>query len=434
MSHPSSSGAAATAPAPVTSPTATTAAAANPSPLAVATTSATPTPRDTPRQLRRVTTAVICLGILFGLTGLATFLLLTGSLQRAEASTAQLIRVQQIQTNLLRADASATNGFLVGGLEPPAQRAAYDEAITESSQLIAEASDAEPADRAALAALNVELIDYTENIELARANNRQGFPVGAQYLRTASGGLRADALPILDNLVQANAERAESRMNAWIASLLVVVGIGVLATLVWIQVWLARRFKRRFNPGLAVATGIGALTLIASLITLGWTATRVDSIRTGTFADVRAAATARIEGNNAKSNESLTLIARGSGGAFEEAWNTSAAEVESSIGRFRDFQSIWQPYVDVHTQIRTLDDGGQWDQAVRLATTTSNETFTTFDDSTAQLVSSASSATTDGLGGTLPWLVVGAILTTAAGIAMAVLGRRGVGQRLREYR
>jgi hypothetical protein len=356
-------------------------------------------------------------------------------LQRAESSTAQLIRVQQIQTNLLRADANATNAFLVGGLEQADQRKAYDDAITESSQLIAEAADAEPGDQDALSALNVQLVDYTENIELARANNRQGFPVGAQYLRNASGGLRADAMPILDNLVTANADRAESQMNARIAILFALVGLAVLGLLVWVQVRLARRFKRRFNVGLVIASIVGAATLIVGLVTLGWASVTIGGIRDGSFTDVRDAATARIEGNNAKSNESLTLIARGSGGSFEEAWKTSAAIVDDRIARFgRDFEVVWQPYVDVHTEIRTLDDGGQWDKAVALATTESNTTFTAFDTNVARVVDGASTETTGGLAATVPWMVIGAISSLIAGIAMAVLGRRGLAQRLKEYR
>ncbi len=427
-------GSAATATAPVTSPAAQNAAAATPSPLPVQAT-ATPKPRDTPRELRRLTTLVIVAGLVFGAAGLATFLLLTSALHRAESSTAQLIRVQQIQTNLLRADANATNAFLVGGLEPADQRQAYDDAITESSQLIAEAADAEPGDQDALSALNVELVDYTENIELARANNRQGFPVGAQYLRNASGGLRADAMPILDNLVTANADRAESQMHARIALLFAVVGLGVLGLLVWVQLQLARRFKRRFNVGLVTASVIGVVTLVVGLVSLGWAAATIGNIRDGSFTDVRDAATARIEGNNAKSNESLTLIARGSGASFEEAWKVSAAVVEDRISRFgRDFEVVWQPYVDVHTEVRKLDDGGQWDKAVALATTQSNTTFTTFDTNVARVVDGASAETTGGLAATVPWMVAGAVISLLAGIAMAVLGRRGLAQRLKEYR
>ena len=50
----------------------------------------------------------------------------------AAADTEQLIRVQGIKTNLLRADALATNAFLIGGLEPAEQRAAYDGAIDQT--------------------------------------------------------------------------------------------------------------------------------------------------------------------------------------------------------------------------------------------------------------------------------------------------------------
>lgn len=429
-----SSGAAATAPAPVASPAAQNAQAATPSPLPVAAT-ATPKPRDTPRELRRLTTLVIVAGVVFGLAGLATFLLLTAQITRAESSTAQLIRVQEIQTDLLRADANATNAFLVGGLEPAEQRQAYDDAVTQASQLIAEAADAEPADQAALSRLNTLLVDYTENIELARANNRQGFPVGAQYLRTASSGLRADALPILDSLVEANADRAAGQMNAGIAILFGVVGVSVLVFWVWAQIGLARRFRRRFNVGMVIASVVGVLTLLIGVVVLGWTAVTVADLRDGAFTDVRAAATARIEANNAKSNESLTLIARGSGASFEEAWQASATVVQQQVSRFRGLDdSIWQPYVAVHTEIRELDDGGQWDQAVTTATSESNTTFTAFDDAVADLVDSSASTITSGLGSATPWLVIGSVLSVVAGIAMAVLGRRGVAERLKEYR
>ena len=57
---------------------------------------------------------------------------------------------------------------------------------------------------------------YAAAIEQARANNRQGLPVGAQYLRSASTELRSETLPILDSLVRTNAERATDRMEVWI--------------------------------------------------------------------------------------------------------------------------------------------------------------------------------------------------------------------------
>ena len=365
-------------------------------------------PRDTPRELRRLTTAVITLSLVFGLLGLSLFTLLTWSMQRASGATAQTIRIQQIQTNLQRADANATNAFLVGGLEP--------------------------ADQAALAALNVELVDYTENIELARANNRQGFPIGAQYLRLASSGLRADALPILQNLVDANALRASSQMKVTIAIPIAIIELVLLGGLVWGQVWLAKRFRRRFNVPLAISTGIGVVCIIVTTVLISWSAASLAGVRDGNFADVRAASNARVAANDAKSNESLTLIARGSGGAFQEAWQASADSVAADITRFRDLDSLWQPYVDVHTEIRALDDGGQWDKAVQLATSKSNTTFDAFDQAVARQVDGSGAATTAGLARLMPWMIVGALLAAAAGVTMAALGRRGVQQRLKEYR
>jgi hypothetical protein len=399
---------------------------------------------STPRRLRRLSTGLLVLGVAFGILAALAFVLLATSLGRASASTAQLIRVQQIQTNLLAADATATNAFLVGGLEPPAQRAAYDQAINAATTGITQAAEAEPADQQALSALNEQLVAYVALIEEARANNRQGFPVGAQYQRTASATLRADALPILDNLVAANAQRAGSQMGIWQIALLAAAGVLALTALVLAQIWLARRFRRRINVGVASATAIVLVAWLVGLIAMGTVGAGVNRIEAGSFADVNALATARIQGFNAKSNESLTLIARGSGASFEKAWTESAGQVTSSLEGLpaatqdQDLRAQWDNYAAVHRQIRALDDSGKWDQAVQLATGTgpksSNATFGAFDDATADSLGQVTTATEQGLGGSRLGLIIGAVLSLAAGLIAAALARRGINARLREYR
>ena len=131
---------------------------------------------DTPQRLRLLSLGVVVVSVVVALVGGLIFSYLAFSLSRAKADTAQLIRVQKIQSNLLSADATATNAFLVGGLEPPAQRAVYDQALSSTSSLIVEAAQAQPADAAALSALNQQVISYAATIEQARANNRQGLP------------------------------------------------------------------------------------------------------------------------------------------------------------------------------------------------------------------------------------------------------------------
>jgi hypothetical protein len=399
-----------------------------------------PAKLDTPRQLRRLTTALVLVGLVFGLAGVLSFSGLAYSLNRAEDNTAQLIRVQKIQTNLLSADATATNSFLVGGLEPPAQRAAYDAAITATGALIAEASEAQPADKAALAALNQDVVDYAVTIEQARANNRQGFPVGAQYLRNASAGLRADALPILDNLVAANSARASGAMGSHVGLVFEIVGLLALASLAMATIWVARRFRRRINTGLVAATALVLVVWVVGFIVLSQVSGRVGDIRTGAFSSVNSAADVRIQANNAKSNESLTLIARGSGASFETAWASSAGTVEQQLSRLPqdNLTASWKAYVATHQQIRKLDDGGSWDQAVSLATgsgaTSSNKQFGTFDAAAVQFLDTVSTQTSTGLAAPRPVLIVFAVLTFLAGLGAALLARAGLAARLKEYR
>ena len=397
--------------------------------------------RDTPQRLRWLSSSVVVAGVLVALVGVLTFSYLAVSLSRAKADTAQLIRVQKIQSNLLSADAIATNAFLVGGLEPPAQRAVYDQAMSSTSALIVEASQAQPADAAALSALNQQVVNYAATIEQARANNRQGLPVGAQYLRNASAELRSTALPILDNLVSSNAARAADKMDARTGYIFLIIALLALAGVIIGQVWLARRFKRTINVGMLASAAVLLVIAVASLMTAIQVGSTLNAITNGSFAAVNTAADARIDANNAKSNESLTLIARGSGQAFEEAWKSSGDSVSGNLQRLTDRPELvnqWQAYANVHSEIRALDDGGRWDRAVARATgsgpESSNTVFGTFDNNLAGYLDEVSQETSDSLAGLQPIMVVLAILTLLSGLAVALLGRWGIAARLKEYR
>ena len=396
---------------------------------------------STPQRLRLLSLGVVVVGLVIGVIGALIFTYLAVSLSRAKADTAQLIRVQKIQSNLLSADATATNAFLVGGLEPPAQRAAYDQAMSSTSSLIAEAAQAQPADGTALAALNQQVLSYAGMIEQARANNRQGLPIGAQYLRNASAQLRSDALPILNNLVSANATRATDEMKAGAGYIVLVIALLGLGGVIAAQVWLARRFKRKINVGMLTSSIVLLVLVIGSLIVVLQLRSSLQEISSGSLAAVNTTADARINANDAKSNESLTLIARGSGQAFEAAWKSSADSVAENLGRLTDKPELvgqWQAYTDVHTQIRALDDEGQWDKAVAKATGSANDSsntvFGAFDSNLAGYLDGVSQEASNSLANEQPVMVVAAVLILLGGLAAALLGRRGVAERLREYR
>ena len=267
---------------------------------------------STPARLRRLRNVVVASGLALAVLATAAMALLTLTLRQSANDVEQLVRVQTIETDLLVADANATNTFLVGGLESPQRRAAYDAALAEVAGLVSQAAQAQPADADALAALNAHVLDYAGLVEAARANNRQGLPVGAQYLRQASNGLRADALPVADALVAANTARADGSLTTAWGWLVPLLGLGATAVFVVVQVRVARQFRRRLNPGLLTGSIVLLGLSLASLVALIALATSVAGAR-GSFDDVSNAGAARVQGNLAKSSESLTLIARGLG-------------------------------------------------------------------------------------------------------------------------
>uniref|UniRef100_UPI0018F24ACA hypothetical protein n=1 Tax=Actinotalea solisilvae TaxID=2072922 RepID=UPI0018F24ACA len=405
-----------------------------------------PGSRPTPARMRLVAVGLVVVGLLVGLAGGASFAAADAATDRADANAAQLVRLQELQTRLVSADASATNAFLVGGLEPADRRAVYDDAMAAATRLVAEAARAQPADGTVLAALNTAVLDYAADIEQARAANRQALPVGAQYLRNASAALRADALPALAALIDANQERVAAEFSAarsaWVLAVLAsLLGLGAVVAA---SVWLARRTHRYVNLPLAGAGLVLLVLLVGSAVTLGSVAAEVDRVRTGPFAAATALSEARLAAFDAKSNESLTLISRGSGQAFEEAWVASSDVVDRGLaeaagtGSVADLRTDWDAYATLHADLRALDDGGAWDDAVAAATSTEPGTadaaFASFDATLGAALAAASGEASDALADARGGLLVGAALAALAGLAVAVLSWNGISRRIEEYR
>ncbi|WGY03618.1 hypothetical protein QI633_07585 [Nocardioides sp. QY071] len=420
------------------SQTATPAAAPPPPAAAPAPAAAAPAPAaqpassyvDTPALLNRWQLIGMSVAIVFGIVSALVQFVGWQSDGRAAGDTEQLLRVQEVKTSLLRADALATNAFLKGGLEDPAQRKEYDAAIDGVLKDIADAAEAQPADRKALAALNVEVTEYATGVAQGRDNNRQNFPIGAEYLSTSSVELRASALPILDELIKANQQRAEDAMNGQHPIWLFLFGVVILGALVWLNRELAKHFRRRINKGLAIAA---VIVLAVTLVTVAGAWIRDssnDSLRDGEFATAVHEANARTAGNDAKANESLRLIKRGSGATYEDNWKTSAEAVDASdTGAAGD----WDAYTKVHDEIVKLDNDGEWEQARTKAIEESGKAFQPFDDATRAAVEKNGAVATDDLRSGRWFALLMSGLTLLLGVAAALSVARGIGERRREF-
>src|SRR5712692_7114710 len=101
---------------------------------------------------------------------------------------------------------------------------------------------------------------YSGLVESARANNRQGFPVGAGYLRRANTLVSGTVIPTAETLHQESLLRLNSGYGAASSSVATVgaaaVAVVLLVALVAAQVFLRRRTNRVLNVGLVAATGL----------------------------------------------------------------------------------------------------------------------------------------------------------------------------------
>ena len=403
---------------------------------------ASPTPvaasytEDVPRLLNRLQLAAVAACVVFAVLSALVQLLSWQASGRAADNTEQVVRVQQVQSLLLRADAVATNSYLSDGLEPADARAEYDAAIDRTLRLITDAAEAQPADRRVLADLNATVSAYTNAVSQARDYNRQQLPIGIAYLNEAGTTLRADAQPIVQALIDTNSERAEDEMGGqhpiWL------LGLGVLAIVVvfWANRQVARRFRRRFNVGLMTAAAvIGVLTIVA----VGHAVLKNDdddATREGAYTAAVEAATARTAANNAAAYDSLGLVNRGSGQSVYEPLYAAQSELvsQNTDGELGD---LWVDYTQAHDAIRAADNEGRWNEAVATATGTDAASPRTrlaaFDDAAAAVVDQAGTEARDGFraGGVLS--VALAVLTLLGSLVAAAAAARGIDVRRREF-
>lgn len=397
--------------------------------------------RWVPGRLRRLRFLCALAVAAFSVFTLVQLQLGVNASHRALADAQQVIRIQDIKVDLLRADALATNAFLVGGLETSETRTAYDGALTRATTTIAAATEAQPEDREALTELANLVLRYTADMEVARTYNRQGMPVGTAYLREASTTLRDRGMAVVGALLTANTARADQSLDdqhpVWVA----LPGLLVLAGLFLANRWIARRFRRRINVGLAVAGALVLLVTVIATTSSAKQATENAVLQKQDYAQLLRGAEARSSANAAKSSESLRLIARGSGKSFEDAWTAQAANVDDEFANLSmlggvEQRLLWTNYRADHEEVVRLDDAGDWDAAVKLATTQdvgTTKSFGAVDAALAEEVRGRSdrvaSILDDGLNN--PRLGQGLALLSLFGATYAAW--RGVTRRLEEY-
>jgi hypothetical protein len=397
----------------------------------------------TPGRMRVYGAIAIAACFAFGAFGFVFLAHLNHALSAEREHAAQLVRIQTIRTSIVKADANATNAYLVGGIPPIANTQGYNDGIQTAAATIAEASGKDSNDVAQLEKVNQALSQYTGLIEAARANNRQNFPIGQAYLTAGENSLQNSALPTLAQLGDAELSRVASSSNAAADAQrnLIILLVIVLVCLLVTQGWLFTRTHRVFNPPLVIAS---VLVVVAGLVAVGviaWSHSKEQDARKGAYARTVALATARINTYDAKSAESLDLIALGGKPAYPQRFKTAAAAATAALTGTvgtseQQTKAALQQYLSAHTQVTTDEQHNDYQAAKDLATDggQANRAFNNFETtSNAALTTRAKQLSDDLNNARLPILPMAWALL-AIGLIAAIAARRGMAQRLREYR
>jgi CHASE3 domain sensor protein len=391
--------------------------------------------------MRVAAVAAVLACLVFGLLGGSAFREGGVALDAARAESTQLVRIQTIQNDLVKADATAANSYLRGGSEDPAARALYDTAISDAARRLAQPA-ATAANSTTLETAVDGLSRYTGLVAQARANNVQGMQVGAAYQRAAGDVLRKEIVPALEQVSRSDQERVAAAYDQANLATVRLIGAGVLAVLVLVlvQLWLAVRTRRVLNLPLAGATVAVLVALTIGFSVLGTAADRVDRAGSGPYAATVALSRARTAAFDAKARESFGLINRGNATADEKIAKDKILEAMGAMDTAQAHGGATAPleafvaWSTVHDSVRAADDTGNWVGAQTVAIGRSNTVFDTFDTVSKQELDRQAADVDAGLSGSRMSLVILGWLTLIFGLLAALASYSGVSQRLGEYR
>jgi CHASE3 domain sensor protein len=374
-----------------------------------------------------------------------------------DEATPLLVSAEDLYVALADADAAASTAFLSAGLEPRDLRTRYQDDLDRAGEqlaLLAARTRGSAESDAAVTRIGQALLVYAGQVETARTNNRQDFPVGAAYLRRASDSMRNAILPTASGIYEDAARQLYGDYERGTAArgraVLVVVGGAVLALLVGTQVLVAVRTRRVLNAGLVGATVIVGALGIGALVALDRQQEALVSSQRAGSDQLIVLSNVRILALRSLSDENLDLIERGvepsylddfeanrthisgEGGLLDEA--TRLAERTGSTAQVESIRGLWNEYLAVHDRVRQLDEAGVYQQAVRVAV---NDGAGAAADLDAALDSEIDAARNrldaDALAARrqMRWLVA---VVVAAIVAAALLVAWGLWVRIREYR
>jgi hypothetical protein len=418
------------------------------------------------REWRATTPGKLLVISILTVAGAVVFGVVATSAERSRARAANAVSTQTepllghavtLYTKLSDANATATATFATGGSEPPAARAHYladlrsaSDALTALTRGVGRSSEASGAVRT----ITEQLPVYTGLIETARVNNRGGHPVGAAYLRQASGLLTGTILPAADGLYSTDARQLTDDYGSGTGTgalvVLVVAIVVAIAVLVLAQRFVTRVSRRTLNlPMVAGTIVLLGVSIWAVVGLLNEQSSLSSARRASDSVEVLSATSVLL--SRAQTDQSLTLVNRGSDEVDPLDFKQVMAHLDGTSGLVANaaqraraagetasaaaLTSGFHGYRALNAQISGYEDQGLTAQAIATATGPRATAVTSGLNAhlNGQIASAQHRFATEASDSTssLSGLSIAIPLLTLVAAILAVLGLR---RRLEEYR
>jgi hypothetical protein len=255
---------------------------------------------------------------------------------RTAAAVATALR---LHAYLADADRLAANDFLLGAQAGTEKRQEYELDIATAVRELERAAQLNEPDglgNEQLRMIGAMIIQYTGLVETARASSRSPA-VGAVYLHQASVLMHRPGDGILARVAtlaspspddQAMDETRWQVLTGTISAFF-ATALGLLGLLIYSQVFLIRRFRRRSSPPILVAVLL-LLGLSGWMAPHAWATYRNLSVAEGvTYAELHRLSLMQALAADANANESQFLIAQGDRGLVQNDFQATTEQLAS---------------------------------------------------------------------------------------------------------
>jgi hypothetical protein len=391
-----------------------------------------------------------------------------------------IVAAQSMKASMVDMDANAANDLLGGPDGVQSARDAYnkDRADAMSGLIRAAKNITYPEEEPLIQSMENNMSLYAGYIAQAQLYNKLGdWASASQSMQTATNLMHLQILPAADKLDAVNFDHLTTTYNdrkqsgGLALAMIVFAGLLVLALLIIIQVYLARRTRRLLNVGLVGATLVALLLTGRLVSTLNAETNDLKVAKQDAFDSVHYLWQARAIAYDANGDESLYLLPGFDQHQYDGSFHAKAAQLADRpltdqlitsaaagkvqfSGRLADEMNnitfpgelqaatqmlgTWAQYYALDARIRELEATGQHQAAVTLNTGInvgqSNWAFAQFDDALGRTLGINEQWFADYVQRGFDDLNGADVLAIVGGLVIAVLAWFGLQPRIAEYR